>query len=238
MNNFSEQLTNTIYGVAVGDALGNPVQFYDRERVQANPVTDMVSGGVYHKKAGTWTDDTSMTLCLLASLGEKGELDYEDVMKNFQAWLFDNKFTTESKAFDVGRTCAKAIFAKSEGNPALECGGKGEHENGNGSLMRISPIVFYIDKLLGADAFDSDKAFEIVHNTSSLTHAHPIALIGCDIYVAILLELLHGCKKEEVRLKALPKIGQFVNRHPEYQYALDQYSRIIHMSPTDLTNRD
>lgn len=234
-NTIYEQLKSTIYGVAVGDALGNPVQFLDREKVKANPVTDIVAGGVYHKKAGTWTDDTSMTLCLLASLAEKGELDYEDVMKNFQNWLFKNKFTPEKRAFDVGRTCAKAIFAKSNGIPALECGGKAERENGNGSLMRISPIVFYINNLLGANAFDSDKAFEIVHNTSSLTHAHPIALIGCDIYVAILLELLHGCKKEEVRIKALPRIGQFVNRHPEYQSAIEHYSRIIHMIPTDLT---
>lgn len=96
-------------------------------------------------------------------------------------------------------------------------------------------MIFLISNLLGANAFDSDKAFEIVHNTSSLTHAHPIALIGCDIYVAILLELLHGCKKEEVRIKALPRIGQFVNRHPEYQSAIEHYSRIIHMIPTDLT---
>lgn len=66
----NEKITSAIYGVAVGDALGNPVQFLPREDLQSNPLTEMIGGGVFNKKPGTWTDDTSMTLCLLASLAD------------------------------------------------------------------------------------------------------------------------------------------------------------------------
>lgn len=230
-----DKLNAMIYGVAVGDALGSPVQFVERKLVKKNPVTDMTDGGIYHKKAGTWTDDTSMSLCLLSSLGEKGEIDYEDVMQKFIDWMFKNKYTPNEKAFDIGRTCASAIFKKREGVPATQCGGKTEHENGNGSLMRISPIVFYINSMFGSDAFDGDEAFFIVHNTSSLTHAHYATLLGCDIFVSILLELLNGCTKEEARIKALPRLGKFLNRHPEYCTEIERYNRIIHMTPKNLT---
>lgn len=93
----NEKITSAIYGVAVGDALGNPVQFLPREDLQANPLTKMIGGGVFNKKPGTWTDDTSMTLCLLASLADRGTLDYEEVMENFIDWLCNSAFTPNEK---------------------------------------------------------------------------------------------------------------------------------------------
>lgn len=231
----SEKITSAIYGVAVGDALGNPVQFLPREDLQANPLTEMIGGGVFNKKPGTWTDDTSMTLCLLASLADRGTLDYEDVMDNFIDWLCNSAFTPNEKTFDVGQACFRSIITGRRGVPPLECGRKGEHENGNGSLMRIAPIVFYLYKEMGGDAFSKDEAFKVVENVSALTHAHPIALVGCDIYVAMLMELLQGCKKEELRDKALPKVLNYVERHPEYKPALERYSRIMPSAPKDLT---
>ena len=99
-----------IYGVAMGDAAGCPVQFFKRGDVKKLNITDMVGHGTYNKPAGTWTDDTSMTLALADSLADSmalgKDVDYTDIMKRFESWLFNNEYTTEKRAFDMGQTCS------------------------------------------------------------------------------------------------------------------------------------
>lgn len=70
-------LRDAIYGVAVGDALGSPVQFM--ERGSYPKVTEMVYCHIFDKEAGTWTDDTSMTLALCDSIKQCGAIDTEDI---------------------------------------------------------------------------------------------------------------------------------------------------------------
>jgi ADP-ribosyl-[dinitrogen reductase] hydrolase len=78
-------ILNGIMGACVADALGVPVEFENREALIENPVTGMRSFGTHNQKAGTWSDDTSMTLCLIDSLS-KG-LDYQDIMTKFLKWI-------------------------------------------------------------------------------------------------------------------------------------------------------
>lgn len=230
-----DQIKNTIYGVAIGDATGCPVQFFRREQVKALKITDMIGHGVYNKPEGTWTDDTSMTLALADSIGSLGKVDYEDIMKNFVKWLYKAGFTTEKKSFDIGRGCYRAIVNFKDGISPVDCGGKDYADNGNGSLMRISPIVFYLISKFGENYLDdeaaTDQAFEIVSNVSSLTHAHPVARFGCIVYCALLTGVLNGIKKDELRQKIFPVIGSYVRRHPEYQDAVEVYDRIFHLIP-------
>lgn len=133
--------------------------------------------------AGTWSDDTSMTLCLLDSLA--GGIDYDDVMAKFERWLTVGAYTQHGEAFGVGRTCLAAIERYSAGIAAdsavsaTACGGTDENSNGNGSLMRILPVAFYLYRRYGGDFFHNDEAVEIVHDVSRLTHAHPRSLIAC-----------------------------------------------------------
>ena len=63
-------LLNAITGACVADALGVPVEFKNRETLSKAPVTYMRSYGTHNQKAGTWSDDTSMTLCLIDSLSK------------------------------------------------------------------------------------------------------------------------------------------------------------------------
>jgi ADP-ribosyl-[dinitrogen reductase] hydrolase len=49
---------DVLFGVAVGDALGVPVEFESRETIARNPVTDMRGYGTYNLKPGTWSDET------------------------------------------------------------------------------------------------------------------------------------------------------------------------------------
>ena len=74
---------NGILGVVVGDALGCPVQFESREEVARHPVTGMRGYGTFNLPAGSWTDDSSLTLALLESIKRNGGIDYTDIMDNF-----------------------------------------------------------------------------------------------------------------------------------------------------------
>ena len=76
--------------------------------------------------------------------------------------------------FDVGNTTSIALTRFARGTPPLKCGGKAERDNGNGSLMRILPIVFYLRSCYGTDFFEVDEAREIIHNVSALTHAQDV----------------------------------------------------------------
>lgn len=46
-----------IIGVAIGDALGVPVEFESRSTIAIEPVTAMRAYGTHHQPAGTWSDD-------------------------------------------------------------------------------------------------------------------------------------------------------------------------------------
>ena len=62
-------IKSALFGVAVGDALGVPVEFKKREEIKHNPVTDMVGYcGVHNQPPGTWSDDSSLTFCLAEAL--------------------------------------------------------------------------------------------------------------------------------------------------------------------------
>ncbi|EID84028.1 ADP-ribosylglycohydrolase [Treponema sp. JC4] len=219
-------ISNLIYGVAVGDAMGFPVQFYKREQVKTFNVTGMISHKCGKYPAGTWSDDTSLTLALADSLGQTEDIDYSDIMNNFFTWISKGKFTPAGKPFDTGRTCFKALLNYSNGVEPLMCGGQGEYENGNGSIMRISPLVFYIQKKFGDTAFDKKDTFEVIHNVSRLTHAHPIALVGCDIYIAVLFALLKGDEKFAAMKFAIEKVSSFVQSIPKFKKVFPKYNRL------------
>ena len=221
-----EKIRNTLYGAIVADALGVPVEFKDRGYLKKNPVTDMIGYGTYNLPKGSWSDDSSMTLCLAESIGRLKGIDYADVMKNFYDWFKHSKFTPDHHVFDIGRTCHTAIMNFRQGIEPVDCGLTDEQSNGNGSLMRISPLPLYLFQQFGADAMSKEEAFELIHNVSRLTHGHKISLIGCDIYCSVMIEILNGTKKEEVLQRALPKIGEYVRHNPHYAPALAKYDRI------------
>lgn len=187
---FEQQVLGGILGFAVGDALGVPVEFEPRGARKEDPVAGMRKDGTYGQPAGTWSDDTSMTLCALESL-TRG-LDYGDMMDRFLRWAEEGYWTPYGEVFDMGKTTREALLRYAKGVPALECGTRAERENGNGSLMRMLPAAFYLRHLRLTAPISREEMFAIVHDISGLTHAHPISLISCGIYCDIAHQLLDG----------------------------------------------
>ena len=167
-----------ILGVVTGDALGCPVQFEDRETVAKHPVTNMRGYGTFNLPAGSWTDDSSLTLALLDSICTTGRLDLKHIMNNFVKWLDQGAFTPYDHSFDIGKGTMRAITAyKHRGNPR-QCGSYSEWNNGNGSLMRIMPAcLFCYSRGMG-----DQEAIREIHAVGSLTQAHIRANIACGLY--------------------------------------------------------
>lgn len=205
-----EKIKSVMLGHAVGDALGVPVEFLSRSELDINPVTKMTGNGTWPVPKGTWSDDTSMSLGTLVALVNYG-VNYDKIFENFAKWYYRGEFTATGRAFDVGNACRISIRNYfEEGLPWYDAGTKGEFSNGNGSLMRIHPAVLYLsDKNLSLD-----KKLEIIHNVSSLTHAHKRSKIACGIYAFVLWEILISQSKQAVFL-GLKKAQEFYKEEDE-----------------------
>ena len=171
-----------IYGLIIGDAMGVPVEFTSREDRKKNPITDMTGYGTYNQPEGTWSDDSSMVLATLASIRDRGRIDYKDIMDRFHNWCMYGAYTPFDNVFDIGVATSRAIMKYSNGAKPLESGGETEWDNGNGSLMRILPICLYIFEEQSKSNLSDNEAIDIIHNCSALTHAHLRSKMACGIY--------------------------------------------------------
>ena len=176
-----------IFGVVTGDALGCPVQFESREKVAEHPVTGMRGHGTFNLPAGSWTDDSSLTLALLSSIADKGAIDPEHIMRNFADWLENGSFTPYGYSYDIGFGTESAILKFERSGDPLTCGGTSEQNNGNGSLMRIMPACLYCCR----KQLEEGEAIKTIHTVSSLTHAHLRANIACGLYYFIVSAVLN-----------------------------------------------
>ncbi len=173
-----------LWGILVGDALGVPVEFLSRDDVRKNAVTAMRGYGTHNQPPGTWSDDSSMTLCTIDSL-MRG-FDTTDMASRFLQWFAKGLWTPHGEPFDIGVTTSDALCLFEHGTPAEEAGGDGELNNGNGSLMRMLPVV------LQFRASDRPTMIDRIHRVSAITHRHPRSLMACGYYGLIVSHMLNG----------------------------------------------
>ena len=183
------KVENGIIGFVVGDTMGVPVEFNSREKLLLNPVTEMLEYGTHNMPKGCWSDDTSMTLATMDSIIKCKEINTNDMADRFIKWYRNGEYTATGIMFDIGTTTQQALVKYQRGiNIASKCGGEREYDNGNGSLMRMLPIAYYCY----LKSLEDTEILKIVKEVSSITHRHPISILGCYIYVRLAIELLKG----------------------------------------------
>jgi ADP-ribosylglycohydrolase len=208
--------SSLLFGVAVGDALGVPVEFRPRGSFR---VSGMRGYGTYNQPPGTWSDDTSLTLCLADSLSRGFAPD--DIARNFLKWYDEGAFTAHGEVFDIGISTAKAINRLKAGVAPKKAGCAGVNENGNGSLMRIAPLVFYFYLTDKPEA----ERFQITKTASSITHAHSWSVAACYIYLEYLRKLALGMEK---RAAYAELCGDFSDGNPRIEAdTLGKFARIL-----------
>lgn len=138
-----ERYQGALLGLATGDALGTTVEFQPRGTFP--PVMDMVGGGPFKLNPGEWTDDTSMALCLAASLIHTKGCDVRDQMNRYCNWYRVGYMSSTGECFDIGSTTREALNRYLEsGDPFA--GDPDPQTAGNGALMRLAPIpMFFAD---------------------------------------------------------------------------------------------
>lgn len=171
-----------LLGAAVGDALGVPFEFRERGTFRVNGMT---GHGTYNRPAGTWSDDTSLTLATADAICD-GTVNLSKAAQNFEAWLFAGRWTADGVVFDVGNGTRRAVERLADGCPPQKAGNSDVWSNGNGSLMRIAPLVVCLEHL------EQSRRFDLVQQASSLTHRHPISIVGCILWCEMLLSVARG----------------------------------------------
>ncbi|RWX01571.1 ADP-ribosylglycohydrolase family protein [Flavobacterium cerinum] len=178
------KIKSALFGVAIGDALGVPVEFTSREQRRREPVDDMWSYGTHDQPAGTFSDDASLTFCLAEALSI--EFDLNVIAQNFIKWYYHAYWTAHGEVFDIGIATRQAIDRLAKGEQPEFAGGFEISSNGNGSLMRLLPLLFYIkDK-------STEERYTITKLVSSITHSHIRSVISCFYYLEFARHLLNG----------------------------------------------
>lgn len=177
-------IQSAFLGLAVGDALGVPVEFRDRDYLKRFPVHDMQAFGTHHQPAGTFSDDASLAFCLAEAL--INGCDPAEIGHNFQLWMYNGFWAANGQVFDIGIATRQAIDRLARGVKPELAGGFEVYSNGNGSLMRILPLLFYIkDKPI-------DERYALTKQVSSITHGHIRSVIACFYYLEFARHLLKG----------------------------------------------
>jgi ADP-ribosyl-[dinitrogen reductase] hydrolase len=176
-----------LLGLAVGDAIGTTVEFMPRGSFA--PLTDMVGGGPFNLLPGQWTDDTSMALCLAASLIDHG-FDTHDQMQRYALWHDEGYMSSNGRCFDIGNATSDALARfRQSGDPLA--GSTRPDSAGNGSIMRLAPVPIYYQDT-------PEQAIQMSSRQSRTTHQAPECLAACRLFAEVLIRALQGLTKENV----------------------------------------
>ena len=185
-------LKSSIYGLAVGDALGVPWEASKRDTFKC---TGMRGYGRHNQPPGTWSDDTALTLATLDAIttfsGIK-RLNLKKIKYNFIQWREFGKFSIDNNTFDIGVSTKKAISKMVMGYPLDECGNSTDGSKGNGSLMRMIPVAFYLK-----NEKDYEKKRKICYFMSSITHATDECKIACHFYVELVIKIANRIQSQD-----------------------------------------
>lgn len=183
-----DRFRGCLVGLAVGDALGTTLEF--RPPGSFDPVSDMIGKGPFDLMPGQWTDDTSMALCLAASLIERGEFDPGDQMDRYVRWWREGYMSSTGRCFDIGNTTAAALSGyETTGDPWS--GPADDWSAGNGSLMRLAPVPMFF-------AGDAEEAIARAADSSRTTHGARESIDACRYFSSLLAGALTGVDKEDL----------------------------------------
>jgi ADP-ribosyl-[dinitrogen reductase] hydrolase len=214
-----DTVKGALFGLAIGDALGVPVEFKSREELKRFPVKGMRAFGSWNQPQGTWSDDSSLAFCLVESLCTEYNLD--DIAEKFIQWKANGYWGAHHKVFDIGGATRFAIDRLIKGTSPLLSGGMNEDDNGNGSLMRILPLLFYIQHM------PQKERYQRIKEVSSITHAHFRSVFSCFIYIEMALLILNKHSIEESYLVMQKTVKGFAKENEFNIHEVKLFSNLL-----------
>ena len=195
---FKSKFENAVWGFIIGDALGVPYEFSSRESMNSNPITAMVGHGTHNQPPGTWSDDTSMMLCVLEyfleAYGEQQNhgltnlnIAQNKISSKFLKWYLNSEYTSGDNVFDIGGATRIALNNIIKTNDVNNSGVTDIKTGcGNGALMRCMPIAFFLS-----------NQNELIRNKytyaiGAITHNTYISYYCCVFYIEMMIQLTRG----------------------------------------------
>jgi ADP-ribosyl-[dinitrogen reductase] hydrolase len=198
-----DQIKGAFFGIAIGDALGVPVECMSRSHLSQNPVKNFDQSYFNDENRGVWSDDSSLTFCLAETIIEG--FSTELLAKKIKAWYLENYWAPNGLTIEIGIATRNAIDRLEKGVSPSESGENGEYSNGNGALMRVTPLAFFL-------ANESiENRFQTIKATSAITHAHIRSVISCFFLVEFLQNLMRYDDKFEAFENTQNTVRDYIN---------------------------
>lgn len=180
-----DRAVGALIGLAVGDAVGTTLEFLSRDRAH---VKDMIGGGPFRLRAGEWTDDTSMALCLAETLLEKGDADTICFRNKLLEWYQHGYNSSNGICFDIGNTTRFALEQYLTVGPGWS-GNTAPEAAGNASIIRLAPVSIFFRNSI-------KKAFYEAKKQSIATHGAAEAINSAQYLSYLLVLMINGRNKE------------------------------------------
>lgn len=193
-----------LIGLAVGDALGAPVEFMSAAKIQK----EFGPGGIDDFFAwegfppGSITDDTQMSLATawglldaLTRFREQGRYDpVAAVHGRYLEWLATQKDPFQQRA--PGDTCLSALRSGRVGTVESPI----NRSKGCGGVMRVAPVGLVADE---------NAAFDLGCRMAAVTHGHPGGYLPGGALALIIHRLFHGAQLGEALDAALETLSEY-----------------------------
>jgi ADP-ribosyl-[dinitrogen reductase] hydrolase len=194
MNERKAKYAGCLVGLAVGDALGAPLEFWSKEKVNEHinikglKMSSFSRGEIVYP-VGFYTDDTSQAICLAESLIEKG-FDLDDQFKRYRKWFFEGYATPlDDKQYGIGQQTLRVLMEATR--PIYELDHHIEKAGGNGSLMRSAPVGLYYQG-------NFEEIQEKSLYSSHVTHPNQVASWACVILNTVISLCIDGQDKSAI----------------------------------------
>lgn len=175
----------SLLSLALCDALGGPAEFHQRGTFPH--ITTMQPNTNFNLPPGTWTDDTSMALCLARSI-TSGTFSEADQARIYLQWYTHGYLSATNTCFDIGAATRAAldIWRSGRGLPEVARSLDKKVRCGNGSLMRVLPVA------LAYWSASEERLSELARRSSLVTHPHKMCQEACALYVNLVAAVVRA----------------------------------------------
>lgn len=235
------RIRGSLYGLAIGDALGARYEFLYASGAKKKISDDMIDDyvpilgeGPFNIEKGQVTDDTEMMISLLDAICKNNNYDQELVAKKYIRWF-------NTKPPDIGNTITRALFTRKKSKNASDMINNSKELNmtslSNGLLMRICPLG-----ILGAINKKTNLK-KITSLEGDLTHPNPINKAGAYIYCLAIKMAIKGYDKKVIFDKIMvvaqdtPRLRIILSDAyvaPEPTYIIDDMKNEIYVNTDDI----
>lgn len=194
----ASQYEGCMLGLALGDALGAPVEFLDLEQIQKEYGPEGICGLEPWRdfRAGHYTDDTQMSLatargCIDAYLALRHGQPWrpaQAVYRRYLVWLRSQDIPYLNRA--PGATCLWSLRTGRIGTVEAPL----NNRKGCGGVMRVAPAGL---------AFPPEQAFGHAVEFAAITHGHPSGYLPAGVLAGIIASILEGRTPEEGTSRAM-----------------------------------